>query len=49
MMFKELGPLMLKGKEEAVRAFELLDADVALPGRRGRRAALPDRHGREDR
>ena len=34
MTFKELGPLMLKGKEEAVRAFELLDADVALPGRR---------------
>ncbi len=32
MRFQELGPLMLKGKEDAVRAFELLDTDVAQPG-----------------
>jgi class 3 adenylate cyclase/tetratricopeptide (TPR) repeat protein len=31
--FKELGPLRLKGKEESVRAYELVDEEVAEPGR----------------
>jgi class 3 adenylate cyclase/tetratricopeptide (TPR) repeat protein len=31
--FKELGPLRLKGKQESVRAYELVDDDVAEPGR----------------
>jgi class 3 adenylate cyclase len=29
--FKELGPLVLKGKQESVRAYELLDEDVGEP------------------
>ena len=32
MAFKELGPLDLKGKDESIRAFELLESDVAQPG-----------------
>ena len=32
MAFEELGPLELKGKDESIRAFELLEADVAQPG-----------------
>ena len=31
MTFKGLGPLALKGKQEAVRAYELLDAEVTEP------------------
>jgi class 3 adenylate cyclase/tetratricopeptide (TPR) repeat protein len=41
MKFKELGPLKLKGKDEAVRASELLDTDVTKPGSVGRSEARP--------
>jgi class 3 adenylate cyclase/tetratricopeptide (TPR) repeat protein len=43
MTFEELGPLKLKGKQDAVRAFELLEADVAQPGAARRDAGLPYR------
>lgn len=43
MRFRELGPLKLKGKDEAVRAFALLDADVAQPGTIGRDEGRPFR------
>jgi len=43
MSFEELGPLMLRGKQEAVRAFELLDADLAQPGTTGRDEGRPYR------
>jgi class 3 adenylate cyclase len=37
--FKDLGPLQLKGKEESVRAYELLDDEVGEPGRARRSEA----------
>jgi class 3 adenylate cyclase/tetratricopeptide (TPR) repeat protein len=43
MRFKELGPVQLKGKEEAIRAFELLEADLAQPGTISRDEGRPYR------